>query len=157
LKKQTHWIKKEERGSSWMIQFMVWLCQPRLRWLASTLVYPITFYFLLTAGSGRQASARFWRNTTGDFSTRKHFTQLLCFSHSLIDRVAILMGGVGEFEVVAEGRENLLEAKQRGQGLILLGAHLGNFEACKLLVKDQANLNVQSWPILVDPRRLGRR
>lgn len=142
LKLDAHWIKKEERGASWTIRLMVWLCQPKFRWLANALLYPITAYFLLTAGEGRAASSRFFCNAKGHFSTRDHFNQLLCFAHSLMDRVAILKDGGDDFEVLAEGRDSLLEAKNKGQGVILLGAHLGNFEACKLLVKDQANLDV---------------
>ena len=136
------WTDKKERGASWTIRLMVWLCQRRYRWLVNILLYPITAYFWLTAGSGRQASRHFFINATGHFSLHDHYRQLHCFANSLVDRVSILLGESSAFKVNSQGRESLLEAKQKGQGIILLGTHLGNFEACKLLVKDRANLDV---------------
>ena len=124
------------------MRFMVWLCQAKYRWLATGLLYPIVAYFMITAGSGRKASKRFFINARGSFTWRDHYQQLLCFANSLLDRVSILLGGGDDFDVYSVGREGLLEARERKQGLILLGAHLGNFEACKLLVKDRANLDV---------------
>ena len=136
------WINKKERGSSWTIRFMIALCKRKYRWLVKLLLYPITAYFFLTSGSGHKASKQFFIKATGNFSWHDHYLQLLCFAHSLIDRVSILMGESDQFEIKAHGREELLKARRSGQGLILLGAHLGNFEACKLLVKDRANIDV---------------
>ena len=136
------WIDKKERGSGWTIRFMILLCKRKYRWLVKLLLYPITAYFFLTSGSGYKTSRRFFIKATGKFCWRDHFLQLLCFAQSLVDRVAILMGEAAQFKVKAHGREALLKARENGQGLILLGAHLGNFEACKLLVKDRANIDV---------------
>ena len=136
------WIDKKERGSSWTIRLMIALCQRKYHWLVKFLLYPITAYFFFTTGSGYQASKQFFIMATGRFSWRDHYRQLLCFAHSLVDRVSILMGEAAQFEVKAHGREALLKARHSGQGLILLGAHLGNFEACKLLVKDRADIDV---------------
>jgi len=136
------WTSKKERGSPWTIRFMIWLCQHRNRWLADLLLYPIVAYFLLTAGSTRQASRHFFQLAKGSFSWDDHYQQLMCFARSLIDRVSILMGESRHFEVKHHGRNDLIEMRRKGQGLILLGAHLGNFEACKILVKNQANINV---------------
>ena len=106
------------------------------------MLYPISAYFFVTSGSGYRASKHFFINATGSFSWQDHYRQLLCFAHSLVDRVTILMGEASQFSVEAHGREALIRAREDGQGLILLGAHLGNFEACKLLVKDRANIDV---------------
>ena len=124
------------------MRFMVWLCQAKYRWLANGLLYPITAYFLLTSGSGRQASKRFFINVKGRYTWQDHYQQLLCFANSLLDRVSILLGRGDDFDVCSVGRKALLEAREKQQGLILLGSHLGNFEASKLLAKDRANLDV---------------
>ena len=136
------WTPDNERGSPWTIRFMIWLCQHRNRWLANALLYPIVGYFLLTAGSTRQASRHFYQLAKGSFSWADHYRQLMCFARSLIDRVSILMGDSGHFKVESHGRNELIEMRRKGQGLILLGAHLGNFEACKILIKDQADIKV---------------
>jgi predicted LPLAT superfamily acyltransferase len=137
-----HWIAEKERGSTWTIRFIFWLCKSRHQWMVELLLHPIAFYFLLTAGSARQASRNFFQRAVGRFSWLDHYRQLLCFSRSLVDRVLILSGMARDFKVNSVGRELLIEEKERGQGLILLGSHLGNFEAAKVLIKDQANLDV---------------
>ena len=142
LTTKSAWLEKKERGSSWTIRLMVILCKFKYRWLVNLLLYPITAYFFITSGAGHKASKQFFIKATGQFSLIDHYRQLLCFAHSLVDRVSILMGESRQFKVIAQGREKLIQAKKVGRGTILLGAHLGNFEACKLLVKDRANLDV---------------
>ena len=121
---------------------MILLCKRKYRWLVNLLLYPITVYFFLTSRSGYKASKQFFLRAKGTFTWKDYFRQLLCFAQSIVDRVSILLGEAGQFRIKAQGREALIQAREKGQGLILLGAHLGNFEACKLLVKDRVNLDV---------------
>jgi predicted LPLAT superfamily acyltransferase len=78
----------------------------------------------------------------GRYTWLDTYRQLLCFSRSLVDRVAVLMGNAGHFEVVPNGREALYETVSRGQGAIMLGSHLGNFEAIKMLARDKLAIDV---------------
>jgi len=136
------WLKAGERGSSLLIKFMIWLCQRRHRWLVKLLLYPIAGYFFITGGAARRASGHFFMRATGRSHWSDYYCQLLNFSRALVDRVIILGGDAGQFEIKSSGREVLLQAQQQGQGLILLGSHLGSFEACKLLASDRMNLEV---------------
>jgi len=136
------WVSEKERGSLWTIRFMFRLCSSRYRWLAELLLYPVVGYFFLTAGRRWQASRHFFEHATGHFSPADHYRQLMCFARSLIDRVAILSGEASRFQVNSHGREQLIEVQQRGQGVILLGSHLGNFEASKILLKERTDINV---------------
>lgn len=140
--KHHRWVDKKERGSTWTIRFMILLCQHKYRWLVNALLHPIVLYFLLTAGKTRKASRRFFISATGKYSWTDHYDQLLCFSRSLVDRVSILMGESCQFDIHSEGREQLINARKQGRGFILLGAHLGNFEACKMLIKDRAEIDI---------------
>lgn len=136
------WVGKNERGSTWMIRFMILLCQHKYRWLVNGLLHPIVLYFLLTAGKSRTASRHFFINAIGKYSWKHHYRQLLCFSRSLVDRVSILMGESCQFDIQSQGREELINARKKNRGFILLGAHLGNFEACKIMVKDRADIDI---------------
>ncbi len=142
LNTMSEWVARKERGSPRVIRFMFRLCSGRQRWLAQLLLYPIVAYFFLTAGRNRRASRHFFERATGRYAPGDHFRQLMCFARSLVDRVAILNGEAAHFRVNSHGREQLIEAQRRGQGLILLGAHLGNFEAAQALVREQAGLHV---------------
>ena len=136
------WIGTRERGSSWTIALMSGLCRRRYRWLVDLLLYPITGYFYLTGRRAHRASRQFFRLATGQARRFDYYRQLLCFSRCLVDRVTILSGEGDRFRVRPSGREALLAAQQQGRGLILLGSHLGSFEACKLLASDRMDLDV---------------
>lgn len=138
----SRWVAEKERGSRWTIRFMIWLCQHRYRWLVNTLLYLIAAYFLLTGRSVRRASRHFFLQAKGRYSWWDTYRQLLCFSRSLVDRVAILMGDAGRFEVRPQGREALYETVGKGQGAIILGSHLGNFEAIKILAREKMAIDV---------------
>jgi predicted LPLAT superfamily acyltransferase len=138
----SQWVAERERGSLWTIRFMVLLCQHRYRWLVNMLLYPIAAYFMLTGRSVRRASRHFFLQAKGVYSWRDTYRQLLCFSRSLVDRVSLLMGDASRFEVRPHGREALYECVGKGQGAIMLGSHLGNFEAIKMLARDKMDIDV---------------
>jgi len=136
------WITARERGSTLLINFMIWLCQRRHRWLANLLLYPITAYFFITGRTAHRASRHFFMLARGQTRWSDYYRQLLCFSRCLVDRVTILIGDADQFKVCPSGREALKEARQDGRGLIMLGSHLGSFEACKLLARDRMDIDI---------------
>ena len=136
------WITASERGSSWLINFMVWLCQRRRRWLVNLLLYPIVAYFFITGRTAHRASKHFFMLARGQARWSDYYRQLLCFSRCLVDRVTILIGEADQFEVHPSGREALMEARRDGRGVIMLGSHLGSFEACKLLARDRMDIDI---------------
>jgi predicted LPLAT superfamily acyltransferase len=136
------WIHTRERGASWTIALMIALCRRRYRWLVELLLYPITGYFYVTGRRAHRASRQFFRLATGQTRRGDYYRQLLNFSRCLADRVAILSGDGDRFQIRHSGREALLAAQQQGRGLILLGSHLGSFEACKLLASDRMQMNI---------------
>ena len=136
------WITARERGSTLLINFMIWLCQRRHRWLANLLLYPITAYFFMTGRTAHRASRHFFTRARGHTRWSDYYRQLLCFSRCLVDRVTILAGDADQFEVHPTGREALMEARRNGRGLIMLGSHLGSFEACKLLASDRMDIDI---------------
>ena len=138
----SEWIKTSERGSSWTMNFMIWLCHRQHRWLVNLLLYPIVTYFFITGRAAHRASKHFFALAQGQTRRWDYFRQLLCFSRCLVDRVIILTGDADQFEVRASGREALLEARQDGRGIIMLGSHLGSFEACKLLATDRLGIDI---------------
>ncbi len=121
---------------------MIWLCQQRFRWLVNPLLHPIVSYFFLTGSSARRSSKQFFIQAKGRYRYTDFYRQLLCFSQSLVDRVSILTGDSDRFEVHPQGREQLHATLDSGQGIILLGSHLGNYEASKLLASNRMGLDV---------------
>ena len=137
-----HWSEHREGGS----RFALWLIRTfGLRFgrpCSRLLLYPITLYFFITAGKNRAASRHFFERSTGRYTPLDHYRQLLCFARSLLDRVAILSGAAGEFPVVPHGREQLHALRGHTRGGILLGSHLGSFEAARILLKDRTDTDI---------------
>jgi predicted LPLAT superfamily acyltransferase len=136
------WVEKKERGSLWMMNVICFLCRKTSPRLLSPLLLLIVSYFYVSSSEVRRSSLQFFDKVTGKARSRDYFRQLYCFSRTLLDRFYILLGKTEYYSVTGHGRELLLAEKKRRRGIILLGAHLGSFEACRIFLKDKASLDV---------------
>ena len=118
---------------------------------AYALLIPVACYFLLFAPRAMRASmdylarvgygGRSWFARA--WSTYKHF---FTFGQLLLDRVAVISGGGERFGFRFEGEHHMRAALGQGQGLILVTAHLGNWEvAAQLLPRLDARVNVVAF------------
>lgn len=126
------WQSRQEPGSRRPVRLMAWLCR-RLGWrVGALLVWPITLGFFLRDGAGRRASRRYLGRALGrPARTRDVFRHFLTFAEALLDRFFILQGRRGLFDIRVSGHHHLVAATAAGRGLVLLGAHLGSFEALR--------------------------
>jgi len=73
----------------------------------------------------------------------KHFHSFGC---ALIDRTAILAGNTRDFSFTFDGEHHLREALATGKGVLLLTAHVGNWEvAGQLLARVNVPINVTGF------------
>jgi predicted LPLAT superfamily acyltransferase len=73
----------------------------------------------------------------------KHF---LSFGRALVDRTAILAGQTRHFSFSFEGEEHVRQAVAEGRGVLLLSAHIGNWEAAgQLLSRIDVPINVAGF------------
>ena len=71
------------------------------------------------------------------------FRHFLSFGRAIIDRTAILAGGNRHFSFTFDGEEHLRNAVAEGHGVLLLGAHVGNWEAAgQLLSRIEVPINL---------------
>lgn len=137
------WVGKKERGSLGFMRLACFLCRHVHPRLMSSLLFPIACYFYISSKEVRTSSMQFFKKIRGTAaSSWDCFRQLYCFSRTIMDRFFILLGKTSHYHVVGHGRDLLLQEKEQGRGIILLGAHLGSFEACRILLKDKAELDV---------------
>ena len=109
-------------------------------WLAPFFLTWVALYFVVAApaarrsscelarrlGPGRTLPGRLW------FAFRHFYT----FGLLMLDRVAILGAGQADkYDIEFDGEEHIREALERGRGVILLTAHLGNWQAMGHLLK----------------------
>jgi len=136
------WIEKEEKGSLCFMRLACFLCRHVHPKLMSPLLFPIACYFHVSSKEVKLSSMQFFQKVQGKSTSWSCFRQLYCFSRTIMDRFYILLGKTEYYSVTGHGRELLLAEKKRGRGIILLGAHLGSFEACRIFLKDKAALDV---------------
>ncbi|WP_018873684.1 lipid A biosynthesis acyltransferase [Thioalkalivibrio sp. ALJ16] len=128
------WFQQQERGSPLALRIILWVALNLGRRASRALLYPITAYFLLFAPRSRHHSRRYLRRVLGrepglgDLARHLH-----CFAAVTLDRVFFLAGRDDRLDVRVHHREVFLRHVESGRGAILLGAHLGSFEALRAL------------------------
>lgn len=141
LAMKQHWAQLEERGVIWgmhaLLKVYLWFGRRVLQ----VFLYPVVSYYWLFNSIGRQASRDYLRRVsaylpsghgiTGSYwHSYKHFVN---FANIMIDKLAAWSGTIGVKDVDYVGREAVIECVERGQGVLILAAHLGNMEVCRLI------------------------
>ncbi|MDE7548537.1 acyltransferase [Acetobacter fabarum] len=128
-----------ERGSRFAMQLALLLARrvgrPWLEWLLG----PITLYFFLHNGAARRASRVYLRRV---LPVRPSVIMIMrhmrCFAQVVLDRIFFLQNAIDMPHVRVTGRENFLQTLAAGQGCLLLGAHIGSFEALRALGREHS-------------------
>jgi predicted LPLAT superfamily acyltransferase len=134
------WTALPERGTLASLRLIAWIATHIGRWAARLLLYPVTTYFVLTAGAARRTSCEYFKQMSGRpahcWDVFRHFH---CFAATILDRVYLLRGEFRRFDVKLYDKEILHRRMESGKGCILLGSHLGSFEVLRTLGVMQGN------------------
>lgn len=127
-----HWRDRPEGGSRVSLALIRWIILRVGRGFAQLCMLPTTVYFFVVRGPERRAS-RVWLQRVG--APRRGslgvLVHIYTFAITIVDRVLLLAGREGEFDIRIEGVDQLREALRQGRGCVLLGSHLGSFEAIR--------------------------
>jgi predicted LPLAT superfamily acyltransferase len=137
------WVARPERSSPGMLRFIVWVALTLGRRAARALLPPICLYFLATGPAIRAAS----REYLGKALARPpRFADLYrhvhTFAATVLDRVFLLNGQYGLFDVTVHGEAIVQAIVDQGGGCFLLGAHLGSFEVVRTLGRETGGIQV---------------
>lgn len=137
------WVTRPERGSLLAMRLIAWIARRVGRGAARLLLYPICLYFILFAGAGRRASRDYLQRALGrDPGLAGSFRHFHTFASTILDRVFLLNGEVGRFDVRVHGQQVVEDIIAGGDGCFLLGAHMGSFEIVRALGADTRGLDV---------------
>jgi predicted LPLAT superfamily acyltransferase len=137
------WAEREERGSVWLLRFMAWLASTLGRRIARLVLHPITAYFVLFSPSARRNSIRYLRRALGrEPGWADGYRHVHTFASIVLDRLYFARGDVAQFDLQHSGGALLDAALAHGHGAVMLGAHLGSFEALQAVGEQHANRRV---------------
>jgi predicted LPLAT superfamily acyltransferase len=134
------WTGLPERGTLASLRLIAWIAAQIGRWPARLLLYPITSYFVITARAARRTSYEYLNRVYGHPAHWWHvFRHFHCFAATILDRLYLVRGEFQRFDLKIHGKEILSRQMEHGRGCILLGSHLGSFEALRALGVIQRN------------------
>jgi predicted LPLAT superfamily acyltransferase len=146
------WHTRPERGAIWGMRITAWL----YHWIgaasARILLYPIITYFFLTGAAARRASmdylCRLYHSPGGATalgakpSWRMVFRHFLEFGHVTLDRLGFWLGRHQDFHFSITGMEHLDNVAEQGRGALIIGAHVGSFDAMRLMADLRSPISV---------------
>jgi predicted LPLAT superfamily acyltransferase len=138
------WLSRKERGSASVIRLVVWLALRAGRPVTRLLLPIPSLYFLIFSRASRSASHLYLSRVLGRKSTLVDvFRHYLTFASCVLDRVYFLTDRTQYFDLRFHGEEIVSGILAEGQGCILLGAHMGSFEALRSVGRRRSNLHVK--------------
>lgn len=145
-----NWDDREELGNAWLLRLACALALKLGRRRVRLLTSLIAEYFYRTAPSARHGIASFWEQQSGrpvpPRVVREHFRT---FAYTILDRIFLFAGRKDQYQLRVSGHELLWEYLDHGQGCVLIGAHLGSFEAARVAALERRDIPVR---IIMDER-----
>lgn len=145
------WKQRPEGGNRfaiWLIRSIGLHCGRRV---ARLILYPITLYFFLRRGPERCASRAYLTRAFGQpADIWKLLRHIHYFASTILDRVYLLSGQLHHFDLRVHGLEQLNTQLNRQCGVLLLGAHIGSFEALRVLSQQRSDIRLR---VLLDTQQ----
>jgi predicted LPLAT superfamily acyltransferase len=126
------WLSQGERGTAFLIGTSYRLAALLGRPLMRVFVSMVALWYRLidrrAVVASRSWLTRVHGKPPGFWAIYRH---LRVFAQVTLDRVFLLTGKTSAFKITRTGHENLSQALSEGRGALLLGAHLGSYEAMR--------------------------
>jgi predicted LPLAT superfamily acyltransferase len=146
----THWCDRPEGGNRFWLVLIRWIILNLGRRCAQYGMWPTTLYFFCVRGVERRASRRWLSRVNapqqGYIGVLIH---IYTFAITIVDRVLLLSGREHELILDIDGVDALVATLRRGQGCLLLGSHLGSFEAIRMFSR-RAPPECQQLKVVMD-------
>lgn len=137
------WQQQEERGTSFGMRFLLFALSTFGYAVVVVLLYPVVLYFYLTGAKARKGSLAYLKNSRAFFNQplRIHFfsgfPHHLSFAQSALDRFWFWQSKINRFGFNGAGLQEISRYLDAGQGCLLIGAHMGNFDSLRVLCNDR--------------------
>lgn len=128
------WLQRPEGGCRICYQLLVGFARLCGRRAARLMLYPITAYFLLRRGPERRASRDYLQRVLDEPVRLKHVARHIHqFAAVTLDRTFLLSEHFKRFDIYVHGLGYLRELQRQQRSALIFGAHLGSFDALRIL------------------------
>lgn len=137
------WASERERSNPRTLRLMGWIATVLGRRVARAVLLPITLYFLAFGGAAARASTAYLTRILGrPPSWRERYRHIHHFAATVLDRVYFLQGQLTAFDLHLSGIDEFDTTLLEGEGALLIGAHVGSFEALRAIGQQRRGLRV---------------
>lgn len=138
------WTTQRERGNLLALRIAAWIALHGGRNFSRLMLVPVVAYFYVSSPKARRASAMFLsRIPHAGVGAWAVFRHLYAFAAVTLDRVYFLNGRFDLFDVtVRDSGDQALGTASRGQGMFLMGAHMGSFESVRCIARQHPTLKM---------------
>lgn len=152
MRAQRHWAQINESSFVVGMRLMFWLYRIAGPLPFRLLLYPVLGFYLVTKPIARHASKDYLQRVracgsgadneqlrSGLFGVFQHFG---AFAESILDKMLLWGGLFKTQDVTNTGKELIRENLQAKRGGLLICAHLGNLELCRVLSRQRSGLRI---------------
>lgn len=140
---QAGWTRRPERSNLAILRLMVWISLRLGRRIGRLVLYGVAAYFLAFAPAARRASGAYLARVLNRPPTLgERFRHILAFATAIHDRVYLLNERFDLFDIDIVGEDSIKASMAEGQGVLLMGAHFGSFEALRALGRRHTELPI---------------
>jgi predicted LPLAT superfamily acyltransferase len=152
VKTSAAWRRAPEVGTALGIRFVVAVAKILGRTAATAFLWFLALYYVLASRRVRIHSRRYLSRIGQPPTFANVHRHVHTFARVTLDRLFFLRGELDQFRVTKHGDDKLLALTVRKQGALLLGSHLGSFEAMRAVGRDEG----LKLSIVVDNRNAER-
>lgn len=145
----THWAQVGESTFVAGMWLLYYLHRVLGRWPFLLCLYPVVAYYWLSRPLARRSSLEYlqrlqqahgvWLRMPGWWHSQKHFR---VFAQVILDKLLAMTGRYRTERVRFDGRQPLLDLLARGQGAVIVTAHMGCIELCQAIARQRPNLRL---------------
>lgn len=137
------WTQTPERSNLLLMRIMAWFSLRAGRRASRSILYAIAAYFLLFSPASRRASRDYLRRALDHAPRwRDLYRHFFTFAATIHDRVYLANRRFDLFDFEIHGQTALDGLLADGQGVFLMGAHLGSFDVIRAIGRTHPNLRV---------------
>jgi predicted LPLAT superfamily acyltransferase len=137
------WAHTAERSNMLMLRIMTWISLRLGRRAGRIVLHLIASYFLLFSLASRRASRQYLQRALGrPASVSDLYQHFFTFAATIHDRIYLINRRFDLFDVEVHGEEALHSLLTGGEGLFLVGAHLGSFEVIRAIGRECTDLRI---------------